>query len=114
MVHDSSRGVYERHIRESVTPENSVQDKIPSIFDNHAIKNRRSIYRPSNDHHYCLRKRRAPTYLAQSATNYKHMAVNFLAAREAILPKLQHIYNMHGKRQSLETLLNGIDKKVWI
>ena len=85
-------------------------------FDDRAIKNKGSTYRPSTHHDYNLRNRkssRQPIFAAQhtttNATNFKSMAENLLHQQLHYDQFLGRIYDVNGRRQSIDKLLKGSD-----
>ena len=64
---------------------------------------------------YNLRQRRQPQqYQVQhlsSTTNFKALAARYIQHKEYVQQQLQHIYDVNGKRQSIDKLLNGKDGK---
>ena len=57
-------------------------------------------------HRYRLRNRNNPI-------SYKHRAAEYILAQH-IFEKVNHMYNDHGKRLSIDTLLHGSDgKSIW-
>ena len=53
------------------------------------------------------------TTIKKPGTNFKALSLNALIATEIFLPRMNHIYNEHGKRESTDSLLNGKDKEIW-
>ena len=95
------------------SPRVLVNDNAISKYDDYALKNKRSFYRPSTTHQYNLRNRNIRQPLLQNVTCFKTIAVQYLSACEKISPYLNHIYNKDGKKQSLDKLLRSDMKDVW-
>ena len=49
----------------------------------------------------------------RSGTNYKHFAATRLLAQHIFQHKVNHIYNEHGKKETMESLLRGENKVLW-
>ena len=47
----------------------------------------------------------------QSGTSFKHLAAQYLVAKQWIQHRVHHIYNEHGKRESIETLMKKNPEK---
>ena len=99
-----------------VPPLDSTHNKSSSrsLFDNTMIRNKRSFYRPFTNHQYNIRNRQAARPRLQSATDFKHLATATLVVNEIFIPRLQHIYDTHGKRMSLKNLISSDNKEIWL
>lgn len=46
-------------------------------------------------------------------TNFHHLAVQHLAAQHLFQPKVNHIFTSAGKKETIDSILNGTNKVVW-
>ena len=70
------------------------------------LKNAR--YANTAPHTYPLR-----SMTRNKGTNFKHLAVQYLTAQHIFEPQMNHIYTPNGKKQTIDDLLNSIDKEIW-
>ena len=52
-------------------------------------------------------------YSTSPSKKYKHHAIQYLAAQEIFRISVNHIYDDKGKRETVDTLLNGKNKIIW-
>ena len=86
-----------------------------SPFDCNSMKNRRATYRPSIDHTYNLRNRNtsihptspAAQHITSNGTNFNSLAAQSLPHQAHMEHFINHIYDMNGKKQSIDKLLNS-------
>ena len=83
-----------------------------SPYNNHAIKNRRKTYHPSTEHQYNFRSRtatRVAQLISNNVTNFKNLAAQLLLDQHYCKQVLNHIFDVNGKRQSIDKLLRSDD-----
>jgi hypothetical protein len=71
----------------------------------HTILHSNAFHQAMNQHN--LRQQ----YLCQH--NFRHQATQYLAAQHVFQPTVNHIYNQHGKKETIDSLLRGPNKEVW-
>jgi hypothetical protein len=98
----------------------TVSPSAPSVgakFKEHATstkpqhKNANSPYNNSYQHRYNLRSLHRTT-----PRSYKARAAEYLVAQqlfEEYNHQINHIYNINGKRQTIDTVCKGLDKDIW-
>ena len=65
---------------------------------------------PTND--YNLRSRKILPWNAQP--NFRHSATQHLTALSLFQPFVNHIYRPNGKKETIDTLLQGSDQDLWL
>ena len=73
------------------------------------LKNAR--FRNVIPHKYTLQSRTKLN--ANQGTNFRHQAVQHLTAESVFQNKANHIFTVDGKKQTIDTLLNSVNKVVW-
>ena len=51
--------------------------------------------------------------LHDRGTNYRHLVAQHLTAQHIFQPKVNHIFSPDGKKETIDSLLNSINKVVW-
>ena len=86
----------------------------PSPFDHCTIKNRRATYRPSTEHRYNFRSRTTTPdaqHVSSHGTNFKHLVAQHLQGQHYCSQVINHIYDLNGKRQSINKRLRSNDSQ---
>ena len=48
-----------------------------------------------------------------TGTNFRHLAAQHITAQNIFQPKVQHIFTADGKKETIDSLLNSLDKEIW-
>ena len=61
-------------------------------------------------HRYQLRSKRTTQ---PQGTNFRSMAAQYLVTEHIFKPRVNHIYRPDGKKETIDTLLQGSDRTIW-
>ena len=81
-----------------------------SLLQEHSTDPKRIRFRNTPTHQYNLRKR---TRLPSLGTNFRSLAVQQLKAEEMFTMRVNHIYRPDGKKETIDSLLQGSDRVIW-
>ena len=86
-----------------VTPERNTTE----LLQQRSSTPRRLRFHNEPQHKYSLRSQ------TNNGTNFRHLAVQQLVAEQLFRPQANHIYRPDGKKETIDTLLQGSDRKIW-
>ena len=71
---------------------------------------RKLKYSSTPSHRYNLRSKRTGQ---PNGTNFRSLAAQYLVAEHIFRPRVNHIYRPDGKKETIDTLLQGSDRDIW-
>ena len=115
---------FQQHHAQLPRVQKTVPDRVPAPLprvskENHpttsTFLNRTTLptklkYPSTQTHRYSLRSKRT---LLPTGTNFRSMAAQYLVAEEIFMPRVNHIFRPDGKKETIDTLLQGSDRKIW-
>ena len=95
----------------SQTPHHAPVTIPVSTLQNPSSQLKNARFRNTVPHKYPLRslQRKAQN----KSTNFRHLAAQHLTAQHIFQPKVNHIFTASGKKETIDSLLNSINKVVW-
>ena len=90
-------------------PRVHLHNSIPaSTLQMHSKQLKKSRYRNKIPHSYPLR-----SLTRQKRTNFRHLVAQHLTTQHVFQPRFNHIFQENGKKETIDRLLNSIDRHVW-
>ena len=89
----------------------STENNTPiSLLQEHSTDPKRICFRNSSTHQYNLRTH---TRQPSIGTNFQAMAIKQLQAQDIFTLRVNHIYRPDGKKETIDSMLQGSDRKNW-
>ena len=86
------------------------QSTTTSAFKQHSTLPKRVWFRSASTHKYSLRPR---TTNQNYGANFRHLAVQYITAQDMFQLLVNHIYCLDGKKETIDTLLQGSNRDIW-
>ena len=87
------------------------QSPTASAFKQRSTLPKRVRFRSASTHKYSLRPRSTNV---NYGTNFRHLAVQYITAQDMFHLHVNHIYRPDGKKETIDTLLQGSDRDIWM
>ena len=76
----------------------------------HSTKLKNARFKNTVPHNYPLRSLNRHKH--NTGTNFRHLAAQHITAQHIFQPKVHHIFTAGGKKETIDSLLNSLDKEI--